>query len=576
MPHPFPWEVMKLISAIIIGIAVFITAAGGTAGDPAFLWPIDRPAMITGTFGEYRGQHFHHGIDVSTGGRTGYAVFAADDGYVSSVMYQQWGIGYAVIVTHGSGWNTLYGHLERFDDIILNNERIKSFALQIENRKNFRVDFNRSVIPVKKGNVIGYSGESGIGLEHFHFEVRKSDGEPVNPLISGINIADKNPPMITAVSLVPMNLSSRVDGSAHGKRIPVVATGKNSCTIKTKSAPLLSGTIGFTINAYDRIGIKNRVAPYGFDCYADNRLLYQIRYKRIERSLSHRIGLHYDCDESSLSSYTMYLYDRVSGNGTVKAGKEGKTIEIRIVCFDAADNTSTLTFQVRSDRLPEYPPVPAPNLVRGHSLEMASTDKKCSITFHRGSVLYSENMKLETEAQPLVRIPGITSRSAVYFLYPTNLCIDSAAELLLAYDGADFRKVAVYRFSRNGRYFYSVGSSYDAGKKAFRIPVMRMGKYFLARDDARPRIRFRNGMKVTAGDKLRIFVGDTGTGIDLETATVKVDGHDVAWDYDPDRHCIEILRHTMIWSKGKHEITAAITDRAGNQSAREIFNYSVR
>ena len=110
----------------------------------------------------------------------------------------------------------------------------------------------------------------------------------------------------------------------------------------------MSGTIGFTINAYDRIGIKNSVAPYGFDCYGDDRLLYRLRYRRIQRSLSHRIGLYYDYDASGLSSYTLYLFDRTSGSGMVKAGKEGKTIDIRIVCFDAAENATTLTFQVRT------------------------------------------------------------------------------------------------------------------------------------------------------------------------------------------------------------------------------------
>ncbi len=349
---------MKLTRIALIGIIVFTCAAAGTAGDPVLLWPIDRPVMITGTFGEYRGPHFHHGIDVSTGGRTGYAVYAADDGYVSSVMYQQWGIGYAVMVTHGNGWKTVYGHLERFDGIILNSERIKSYASQIENRKDFRVDFSRPVIPVTKGTVIGYSGESGIGLEHFHFEVRKSNGEPVNPLINGLAVADRNPPVMTAVSLVPMNASSRVNGSSQGTTFPVITSGKNTFTIKTKSVPLVSGSIGLVITAYDRIGIKNGVAPFGFDCFADNRLLYRIRYKRIERSLSHRIGLYYDYDSSSLSRYAMYLYDRTSNDGVLKTGKEGKTAEIRIICHDAAGNSSTLAFQVKTYRLPDGPPGP--------------------------------------------------------------------------------------------------------------------------------------------------------------------------------------------------------------------------
>ncbi len=555
---------------------VILSAAAGNAGDPVFLWPIDRPPMITGTFGEYRGPHFHHGIDVSTAGKTGFAVYAADDGYVSSVMYQQWGIGYALLVTHNNGWKTLYGHLERFDDGILKNEKIKGVAPQILNRKDFRVDFSGSAIAVKKGAVIGYSGESGIGLEHFHFEVRKSDGEPVNPLISGLAVADKNPPVINTVTLVPLNSLSRIDGSAKEKKFPVIATGKNTCAVKAPSVPLVSGTIGISINAYDRIGIRNGVAPFGFDCFADNRLLYQIRYKRIERKLSHRIGLYYDYDNSSLSSYTMFLYDRTSARGAIRAEKEGQAMEIRIVCYDAAENSTTLVFQVKTDASPKDQVSSPPNLIRGSSLELASADKKCSVMFPRGSALYDKIVTMTTEEQPRVRIPGISSRSAVYSVSPTNLCMDKAAEIIIPYDGADYRRVGLYRLSRNGKYFSCIGYRYDVLKKAFRVPVTRMGKFFLACDDAAPRVRFRNGMKVKEGDKLRLSVGDIGSGIDLSRVEVKVDGHDVAWDFDPDRHCIEILRHNRIWAKGKHEITARLRDLAGNQSSLQTFRYSVR
>jgi hypothetical protein len=40
---------------------------------------------------------------VSTAGKKGFAVYAADDGYVSTVMYQKWGIGYALFITHRTG-----------------------------------------------------------------------------------------------------------------------------------------------------------------------------------------------------------------------------------------------------------------------------------------------------------------------------------------------------------------------------------------------------------------------------------------------------------------------------------------
>ena len=40
---------------------------------------------LAGTVGEIRGSHFHTGIDVKTGGRTGLPIYAVADGYISRI-----------------------------------------------------------------------------------------------------------------------------------------------------------------------------------------------------------------------------------------------------------------------------------------------------------------------------------------------------------------------------------------------------------------------------------------------------------------------------------------------------------
>ena len=95
----------------------------------------------------------HSGIDI--GVDEGTPVHAADGGVV---VWSGWmgGYGYAVVIDHGNGLSTLYGH---------NSE--------------LAVDEGQSVA---KGQVISYAGSTGNSTgPHVHFEVRVN-GDPVDPM----------------------------------------------------------------------------------------------------------------------------------------------------------------------------------------------------------------------------------------------------------------------------------------------------------------------------------------------------------------------------------------------------------
>jgi murein DD-endopeptidase MepM/ murein hydrolase activator NlpD len=95
----------------------------------------------------------HTGVDLSGG--TGTPVRAAATGEVFSASWRG-GYGQCIILLHGGGMSTLYGHLSRI-----------------------------SVRPgqgVKRGQVIGAIGSTGLATgPHLHFELRRN-GAPVNPL----------------------------------------------------------------------------------------------------------------------------------------------------------------------------------------------------------------------------------------------------------------------------------------------------------------------------------------------------------------------------------------------------------
>jgi len=129
---------------------------GAIASTGSLIWPVDGP--ITSPFGWrihpiFGTQRFHSGIDI--GADYGTPIRAADGGVVA---YADWmgGYGKAVIIDHGRGISTLYGHQSEI--LVSAGQR------------------------VSKGQIIGRIGTTGYSTgPHLHFEVREN-GTPVNPV----------------------------------------------------------------------------------------------------------------------------------------------------------------------------------------------------------------------------------------------------------------------------------------------------------------------------------------------------------------------------------------------------------
>ena len=126
------------------------------SGSGAFIWPVN--GVITSPFG-YRTHPifgttiYHSGIDI--GVDEGTPVHAADAGVVVEADWIS-GYGYAVVIDHGNGLSTLYGH-----------------------NSSLAVSAGQSV---SQGEVIAYAGSTGNSTgPHVHFEVR-SNGDPVDPM----------------------------------------------------------------------------------------------------------------------------------------------------------------------------------------------------------------------------------------------------------------------------------------------------------------------------------------------------------------------------------------------------------
>ena len=149
------------------------------------------------------------GIDFKTWGRTGYEVRAVDEGYIMRVRTSPWGYGRAVYQRLADGRTAVYAHLSAF--VGPARERIE-VAQRTAQRYSMDLWFKEGEIPVRRGDVIALSGESGAGPPHLHFELRNEDNKPINPLLKDYAVDDTTPPVMRRIGLVPIDGTSRING----------------------------------------------------------------------------------------------------------------------------------------------------------------------------------------------------------------------------------------------------------------------------------------------------------------------------------------------------------------------------
>lgn len=102
----------------------------------------------------YKTPEFHPGMDFAA--PQGTEIFATGDGVVSAADDKSQGYGNRVVIDHGYGYETLYGHM------------LKSVVVPGQK--------------VKRGELIGYVGSTGLSTApHCHYEVHKN-GELMNPV----------------------------------------------------------------------------------------------------------------------------------------------------------------------------------------------------------------------------------------------------------------------------------------------------------------------------------------------------------------------------------------------------------
>jgi hypothetical protein len=346
------------IAFLLFGTLLSFTASAQTQSPHPknyFQFPI-KPGQVntlSGNMGEIRPNHFHAGLDIRTDQREGLPVYASAEGYIYRVKVSSFGYGNIIYVRHPNGYTTLYAHLQRFmpelaDYVRLNQYTTESFEIDLYPEKG---DF-----PVKKGQVIAYSGNTGgSGGPHLHFEIRDTSDNVLNPLLFGFSeIKDNIPPVFTKLAVKALDIDARVNGE-FGK---VIKTPIKQGTTYALAQPVeASGLIGIEIEAHDLLdGASFKKGVNCVEVKVDGKEIYYHKIDNLNYNELGHINVHKDFADFRRWGHKLQRCYIADGNqlqfyrSNTRNGKfmvqPNKTHKVEVVIWDVYRNSSTLRFDI--------------------------------------------------------------------------------------------------------------------------------------------------------------------------------------------------------------------------------------
>ena len=302
---------LRALLGSMCGIAAASTAIAATG---EWAWPLDGARTLTSSFGEPRRTHLHAGIDLGTAGRTGIPCRAVGDGWVARLRMSPFGYGKALYVQLDDGPLVVYAHLERFAAPMA--ERAWQEQVQ-RGRYTFDIQLAAGEMRVQRGEIVAWSGSTGIGSPHLHFEVRDGD-VATNPQTRGFALADAVPPVLQAVEVLPLDAQAHVEGECA----PLVLEAGAAAT------PFrAAGRLGFAVRALDRAapGAHTQV-PYRYEVRIDGRALFRAVHERFDYADNHHIVLDYDQEQLVSADARFFLLfaraaNRLPGREAATAGR---------------------------------------------------------------------------------------------------------------------------------------------------------------------------------------------------------------------------------------------------------------
>lgn len=528
--------------------------------------PLEITNYLAGNFGELRGFHFHSGIDIKTNQREGYNIVSIGDGYVSRINISPRGYGYAVYVNHPNGYTSVYGHLQQFTGAVDDFARKEQYAQQ---KFAINVFPPANAIPVKKGDILGLSGNSGSsGGPHLHFEMRDTKTEEIiNPFLFGFDVPDTSNPLLNGMYIYAIN------GDVAGKKRYDLEGGTNFNT-----PVLASGKIGIGVKAYDKHnGANNMNGIYNIKIYSDEEIIWEFTADKFAFDETRYINCQTDYAQYMTNKSWIYKGFQVEGNKLQMVSNlknngiidlnEGQVYNIRILLTDFAGNKTSGSFKVKGKAKPAAKEqAKGANWMRWNQ-ENYFKNEDVELSFPKNAFYedFDLTYKYEDGKYHIQNDKIPLHKYYTLAIYPKNIPVHQLDKALIA-----------VKYNYGGKWTTDYfPTSYKDGKLI--SDVRDFGIFVVEVDDKAPTVSAvnvkENATFTSSNPVMKFKIKDDQAGIERHDAYI--DGKWILSAYDKKNDLMTIdLRKEGI-AKGSHKLELKITDGKNNLSTYSAnFNYS--
>ena len=550
-----------LISVLLFSTVVF---AQNSFPKTYFRSPLDIDLLLAGGFGELRSNHFHTGLDFKTQQKEGFNVYASAEGYISRIKISTSGYGKAIYIAHPNGFTTVYAHLQKGNPIIEKYIKTNQYKEQ-----SFEVELfpKPSDLPVKKGEIIALSGNSGSsGGAHLHFEFRDSKTENIlNPLLFGFDalIKDTKLPIVTSLFVYPVGENAVVNESTKPISLGL-SLQKDGSYISQKV--MACDKIGFGIGAYDifdfsysKIGLYNVTTflngrssfSYQFDSFSfdEKRFINAlIDYPRFMNTGSKVQKLFMK------NAYPLSLIQTDLKNGLIEV-KPNITNLYKIEISDFNGNKITINIPISYSNKISKTAINTSNSGILLKSKIENLYKKGSATIYVPPNAFYEDFYLNFV------ITGDTIAfhdESVALQKNINISIEDST-----INDADKSKTFVALLDGKKKVYNST----KIKGNEFSISTKNLGKYMLASDKTAPSIKALNileGKLINLKSSLQLNIDDSISGIKSYNGFINEKW--VLFEYDFKTKKIVHQFDDLLLQDGRNDLRVVVSDNVGNST----------